>query len=445
MSSDAKDNLEENQGANPSNSNISGSSQDAPLPPNVEEVGPEETEGSEAAEGVTMLDVIQDETELEEDARAVLGGADDRNCTYGNNYLKRQALYACVTCSMPNAPDFTPAGVCLACSYACHNDHTLVELYTKRNFRCDCGNSKFPKSNQCKLIQDKDMWNERNQYNQNYRGLYCTCHRPYPDEEDPVPDAMIQCVICEDWLHRRHLNVEGNQPPCDTAFSELICHLCVEKHHEAFLFAYKGFSVLSISKNETVDALDENVEISENQENSTSKSIENDNNEVCKVPTSPRAISPDLKGEKEKQFDVGKCHIKKENLQHLKASKPGSLFMLQGWREQLCKCGDCKTKYHNLSLEYLLDPEDTVHYYENQAETNKSSQYEDGMNALSKMDRTKQVEAIHGYNDMKSNLMEYLKKFAENKKVVREEDIQEFFQKMAGNKKMRSNIPDSCK
>merc|ERR1712150_91539 len=161
--------------------------------------------------------------------------------------------------------------------------------------------------------------------------------------------------------------------------------------------------------------------------NSSSKSIENDNNEVCKVPTSPRAISPDLKGEKEKQFDDGKCHIKKENLQHLKASKPGSLFMLQGWREQ------------------LLDPEDTVHYYENQAETNKSSQYEDGMNALSKMDRTKQVEAIHGYNDMKSNLMEYLKKFAENKKVVREEDIQEFFQKMAGNKKMRSNIPDSCK
>ena len=138
----------------------------------------------------------------------------------------RKALYACVTCSVPNAPDFSPAGICLACSYACHNDHTLVELYTKRQFRCDCGNSKFPKSNRCRLRDDKDNINEKNEYNQNYRyihqinletfkslfliylepeytlqkfdfiyyarGVYCTCHRPYPDDEDPIPDAMIQ-------------------------------------------------------------------------------------------------------------------------------------------------------------------------------------------------------------------------------------------------------------
>ena len=28
------------------------------------------------------------------------------------------------------------------------------------------------------------------------RGLYCTCNRPYPDEEDTVPDAMIQVKKC---------------------------------------------------------------------------------------------------------------------------------------------------------------------------------------------------------------------------------------------------------
>ena len=53
------------------------------------------------------------------------------------------------------------------------------------------------------------------------------------------------------------------------------------------------------------------------------------------------------------------------------------------------------------------------------------TQYEKGMEALSAMDRVKQVEAIHGYNSMKSNLMEHLKKFGENKKVVSKEDIQE--------------------
>ena len=119
--------------------------------------------------------------------------------------------------------------------------------------------------------------------------------------------------------------------------------------------------------------------------------------------------------------------------------------MLQGWREQLCKCADCTRKYQELSLDYLLDLEDTVHHYENKGETRKSSQYEDGMKVLSEMDRSQQIEAIHGYNSMKSNLMEYLKKFAENKKVVREEDIQEFFQQMAGSKRMRVSIPDNCK
>lgn len=55
-------------------------------------------------------------------------------------YVDRQALYACATC----APHPAAAGVCLACSYACHDGHELYELYTKRDFRCDCGNSKFP-------------------------------------------------------------------------------------------------------------------------------------------------------------------------------------------------------------------------------------------------------------------------------------------------------------
>ena len=46
-------------------------------------------------------------------------------------------------------------------------------------------------------------------YNQNFRGLYCTCSRPYPDPEDPVEDSMIQCIMCEDWFHGRHLMVNA--------------------------------------------------------------------------------------------------------------------------------------------------------------------------------------------------------------------------------------------
>ena len=34
-------------------------------------------------------------------------------------------------------------GICLACSYHCHDGHEMVELYTKRNFKCDCGTPRF--------------------------------------------------------------------------------------------------------------------------------------------------------------------------------------------------------------------------------------------------------------------------------------------------------------
>ena len=57
-----------------------------------------------------------------------------------------------------------------------------------------------------------------------------------------------------------------------------------------------------------------------------------------------------------------------------------------------------------------------------------------------------QVEAIHSYNNMKQNLMDYLSKFADNKKVVREEDIKEFFENMKNKKPRISGPPPSnCK
>ena len=45
--------------------------------------------------------------------------------------------------------------------------------------------------------------NDLNSYNHNFRGMYCTCGRPYPDPEDVIDDEMIQCVVCEDWYHGR--------------------------------------------------------------------------------------------------------------------------------------------------------------------------------------------------------------------------------------------------
>lgn len=54
--------------------------------------------------------------------------SDSLVCVF-QGYVKRQALYACNSCT-PKGGE--PAGVCLACSYKCHEGHDLFELYTKR-------------------------------------------------------------------------------------------------------------------------------------------------------------------------------------------------------------------------------------------------------------------------------------------------------------------------
>lgn len=50
-------------------------------------------------------------------------------------------------------------------------------------------------------LQNKDSINNKNHYNHNFKGLYCTCRKPYPDPDDSQPDEMAQCVLCEDWFH----------------------------------------------------------------------------------------------------------------------------------------------------------------------------------------------------------------------------------------------------
>jgi len=75
-------------------------------------------------------------------------------------------------------------------SLHCHDGHDLLELYTKRNFCCDCGNSRF-KDLKCKLFevrylfrlhgavletfQEKIPMNALNVYTDNFNGVYCVC------------------------------------------------------------------------------------------------------------------------------------------------------------------------------------------------------------------------------------------------------------------------------
>lgn len=154
----------------------------------------------------------------------------------------------------------------------------------------------------------------------------------------------------------------------------------------------------------------------------------------------------------------------------------GSCFWAEGWRSNLCVCSDCKKMYEKEEVSFLLDPLDSVQAYEEAGKSNpRETQYEKGMRALASLDHVQQLDAIEGerrnyktteynylkysksaarhlllfssqeYNNMKDNLKNYLRKFVENKKVVREEDIKEFFSEMESKKRPKVVVPTYCR
>ncbi|KPM35985.1 hypothetical protein AK830_g10579 [Neonectria ditissima] len=167
----------------------------------------------------TAAEFIRSQELLEADAREALPFSIE-HCTNILGPL-RQNVFACLTCSPPPAKagdDWTPAGVCYACSVQCHGEHTLVEIFQKRNFTCDCGTTRIPATSPCAL-RTNETTNTRggvhseepdanNKYNHNFRNRFCGCECDY----DPFQQkgTMFQCLglgtqetggCGEDWYH----------------------------------------------------------------------------------------------------------------------------------------------------------------------------------------------------------------------------------------------------
>lgn len=366
---------------------------------------------------VTLREVVEAQEALEAESDAVLGGSDDKNCTYSQGYIGRQALYACMTCLPESrANENKRAGICLACSYKCHEGHELIELYTKRNFRCDCGGKRMPEI-RCKLDPLKLDANDLNQYSQNFVGLYCTCKRPFPDPEDEVPDEMIQCAICEDWYHSRHLDTDN--VPNDAGFAEMICGGCVQR--VGFLRNYVGKiedGNQTLAANGTLEvnvtSLDESVgETSTIAKRDESVVLEEDDRNDAKRAKLDICTKPPLEEGEGASY------------------KKGATFWNDGWRNHLCRCSDCMTSYKELEVEYLLDEKDTVKWYEeNGREKRQTEDAEQRAAMWNRMGRVQQVEVLSGINLMTDRLKEFLDTFVTNRQVVTESDIREFFAKL---------------
>lgn len=166
----------------------------------------------------TASDFINTQLQLEADAREVLPYAFD-SCSQPLGPL-RQTLFACTMCNPPPASSaqvYTPAGICYSCSIACHGDHTLVELFSRRDFVCDCGSVRMPATSLCTLRNDPDTGakgvhsqeaHQGNHYNHNFQNRFCGCGEEYNVEQEK--GTMFQCLglgtvetggCGEDWWH----------------------------------------------------------------------------------------------------------------------------------------------------------------------------------------------------------------------------------------------------
>ncbi|XP_073434217.1 putative E3 ubiquitin-protein ligase UBR7 isoform X2 [Dendrobates tinctorius] len=399
----------------------------------------EEAAGEEPV--LSLLDVLEEDDALEDEACAVLGGSDAEKCSYPEGYVKRQALYACNTCT-PRSEE--PAAICLACTYKCHEGHNLYELYTKRNFRCDCGNGKF-KQMDCKLFPEKENVNTGNKYNQNFFGLYCTCRRPYPDPEDEISDEMIQCVVCEDWFHGRHL---GAVPPEHLEYQEMVCLSCMDRC--SFLWVYSNnIGVPAVTKI-TPAEVDEDVKVEESPADTTEahngpciKSEEEKDVKKEEMSPSTSCEQKPVNGvdsssvKSEVKAEDKKCKLE-QNREHPIPRAKVATYWPSNWRSKLCRCDQCMKLYTELEILFLLEECDTVQAYENKGKSEETQGSRDPlMMALSSMNRVQQVELISEYNDLKSELTDYLKKFAEEGKVVQTQDIQKFFEDLRSRKRRR--------
>uniref|UniRef100_A0A3Q3EXZ8 Ubiquitin protein ligase E3 component n-recognin 7 n=1 Tax=Kryptolebias marmoratus TaxID=37003 RepID=A0A3Q3EXZ8_KRYMA len=343
-------------------------------------------------------DVLVTDEEVEQ-ALCVLAGSDAEKCSYSRGYVKRQAVFACNTCT-PSAAE--PAGVCLACANKCHDGHDIFELYTKRSFRCDCGNGKFGDV-QCQLVPVKDEKNVKNRYNHNFSGCYCVCDRPYPDTDEQDDDEMIQCIICEDWFHSRHLGCAVVEPE---ELQEMSCEACMSK--APFLWTYAAH----FAGNHFYEV-----------ENGCSPGKR----------THDEMTSGSLKGTSRS----AECRLKELQAQGLVGQRRGAVFWPYGWRSELCTCTSCKVGQQTPSILFLMDQSDTILAYEKRGLEAPFGQHP-LMALIGSMNRVQQLEVIYG-EDGKGRKEEIrLVFFRRCNHTVTAEAIHEFFEELREKKRRRT-------
>jgi hypothetical protein len=111
-----------------------------------------------------------------------------------------QPIFSCRTCA---ASAGRAIGVCEPCMLRCHADHEVVEVGTRRQFRCDCPTAVCPEVCQARPqpaavgsagaeeapAAHRPPANSGNTYGHNFEGRWCSCDGNYDATRDEVRTA----------------------------------------------------------------------------------------------------------------------------------------------------------------------------------------------------------------------------------------------------------------
>ena len=437
---------------------------------------------------------INEQLELEADAREVLPYKFD-TCTKPIGPL-RQNVFACLTCNPPPASAaqvYTPAGICYSCSISCHGDHNLVELFSRRNFTCDCGTTRM-QSSTCTLRSDENTGEKGarmelpatiNRYNQNFQNRFCGCGEEY--DPHTQKGTMFQCIglgtvetggCGEDWWHPECLmglpkswqtiivkpeptpvkadGEEETEPedhpvppgfPKEDDFEQMVCYKCVESNPWIKQYANSpGFLAPLFKRTQS------NPETPNSTETSVDTSLEKPSlkRKASDEADKGRAVSPTkrTKGENDaatpaaqSKTDSPKPVHKHDYLPPQPPTGTFSLFLKEDFREHFCHCPKC---YRNLvPHQQLLEEEDTYEPPLSESDESEApgsgarsqgtgSLLERGEAALSGVDRVRAIEGVMVYNQLKDKVKAFLKPYAESGQPVGAEDIKAYFEKLRG-------------
>lgn len=403
----------------------------------------------ETEQTISIQEYLKEVEEQELEADLVLGGDEGKECTYSKGYMKRQAIFSCLTCS----PD-GKTGVCTACSLSCHDGHEIVELWTKRNFRCDCGNSKFGNFI-CKLFSNKDVENANNSYNHNFKGSYCICNRPYPDPDVEEQVEMIQCCMCEDWFHEEHLGLSSvDEIPRDEEgeplYEDFICKACSAvcsflSHYPSSIWAVGRPSDSSLDASTKIDDPEPTLSVSTsanhdddgNPRDSANVDLtlapeksDDKNSSLSELPENNSSSNESIKDNNQ----TGSCVLGTSQSSDSTVVENKPMFLAKNWRGVLCRCQKCINNYKLKNISFLLDEEDSIAEYEKIAKQKREEKLQqqegDESKLFDNLGHVEKIEILNGIADMKDEIRTFLESFDPSKPIT-SADIHQVFDNLA--------------